>query len=167
MAWWLDWRRALARSPTEIANEFYARGIYFALLNEFIDPGTLGSMLAFHMKRRTNWRAYAYGVTATRSRRQKPWQPLVFDRHQIQQSRDQLDVYPKACMCYPLSHHHRMLDRVMRGPLAYPNRHASATVENWFFSSTHKANTLSGGLRRRSASKDLWVIQESSNPRKA
>ncbi|KVQ34424.1 hypothetical protein WK00_01815 [Burkholderia ubonensis] len=49
--------------------------------------------------------------------------------HQIQQTRDQLYAYYDACMCYPLSHYHRMLRRLVDETLTYANCHALVIVE--------------------------------------
>ncbi|KWN22030.1 DNA resolvase [Burkholderia territorii] len=125
VVWRLDRLGRSLSHLVELMNDFRAREIHFASLNEAIDTGTPAGMFMFHMiaalaefERALIGDRTRAGLAAARSRGQRLGRPPALDRHQILHARDMLRTHPEAHVAAHFHIHHRTLRRLVRDPLA-------------------------------------------------
>ncbi|WP_080417754.1 recombinase family protein [Burkholderia ubonensis] len=135
VVWRLDRLGRSLSHLVEMMNNFRARGIHFASLNESINTGTSAGMFMFHMiaalaefERGLIGERTRAGVAAARSRGQRLGRPPRLNRHQIEQARELLSSLPEADVADHFHVQRRTLRRLVRGLAARPIPLVSATV---------------------------------------
>ena len=136
VVWRLDRLGRSLSHLVETMNNFRARGIHFASLNESINTGTSTGMFMFHIiaalaefERALIAERTRAGVAAARSRGKRLGRPPALDSHQIEQARDLLRSLPEADVAAHFHIQCRTLRRLVRGLAVRPNPLVSAPIE--------------------------------------